>query len=186
MVARVQPDERPDDRDETIARLSEELALLRDELATVRKAEEKWGTRLARIRSARNHAEKSAMVISEALANRLRIDGAARGRASSLLSRRQSPASREEAQQLELIRGSILFDAAWYLRNYHDVVRSGEEPALHFLRHANRPVRAPGPNFDTARYLDTHPDVAAEDLNPLVHFLLSEEGQGADRYPPEK
>lgn len=170
--------------DGELTRLRAEVRLLQDELATVRKAEEKSETRLARIRAARNAAEKSAAVISQALADRLRIDGTVEGRKRSLLGRRHSAPTEEESQALELIRSSPLFDAAWYLRHYHDVVRSGEEPGLHFLRHPTRPVRAPGPDFDTARYLDAHPEVLAEGVNPLVHFLLSDEGQRADRYPP--
>ena len=137
------------------------------------------------MRAARNGAQKSADVLSAALAERLRIDGSAAGRKRSLLARRQGPPGDEEQRELELIRSSPLFDAAWYLRHYHDVVRSGEEPGLHFLRHPDPSDPAPGPDFDTARYLDDHPDVLEEGVNPLVHFLLSEGGRGADRYPPE-
>jgi hypothetical protein len=172
----------PDDSE--LTRLRAEVRLLRDELAALRAAQEKSETRFAKMRAARNHAEKSAALLSESLADRLRIDGTVKGRKRSLLGRRQDSPSEDERRQLELIRSSPLFDAAWYLRHYHDVVRSGEEPALHFLRHPTRPIRAPGPDFDTARYLDAHPEVLASGENPLVHFLLSEEGSRADRYPP--
>ena len=123
------------------------MALLRDELATARKAEEKSGTRFAKMRAARNNAEKSADLMSQALADRLRIDGTVKGRKHSLLARRQGAPTDEEERELELIRSSPLFDAAWYLRHYHDVVRSGDEPTLHFLRHPTRPIRAPGPGL---------------------------------------
>ncbi len=169
---------------EELTRLRAEVALLRDELVVARKAEEKVETRLAKMRATRNRAVKSADLISAALAERLRIDGTVKGRKHSLMARRQPAPTDEEERQLELIRGSALFDPAWYLRQYHDVVRSGDEPALHFLRHPTQPLRAPGPDFDTARYLDAHPEVLAEGLNPLVHFLLSDEGRRADRYPP--
>ena len=99
------------------------------------------------MRAARDRAQKSADVISAALADRLRIDGSPRGRKRSLLARRQGAPTAEEQRELELIRSSPLFDAAWYLRDYHDVVRSGEEPGLHFLRHPTRPIRAPGPRL---------------------------------------
>ena len=179
MVARVPGD------DSELLRLRAEVALLRDELTTVRTAQERFEARLAKMRAARNGAQKSADLLSSALAERLRIDGSASGRKRSLLARRQGPPGDEEQRELELIRSSPLFDAAWYLRHYHDVVRSGEEPGLHFLRNATRPIRAPGPDFDTARYLDVNPDVLDEGVNPLVHFLLAEDGRGADRYPPE-
>jgi hypothetical protein len=179
MVARVHGD------DTELVRLRAEVKLLRDELAAARIAQEKFETRLAKLRAGRNNAQKSADVLSAALAERLRIDGSVQGRKHSLLVRRQGTPTAEEQRELELIRSSKLFDAAWYLRHYHDVVRSGEDPALHFLRHPTRPIRAPGPDFDTARYLDDHPELLAEGVNPLVHFLLSEDGRRADRYPPE-
>ena len=168
-----------------LTRLRAEVALLRDELATARKAQEQFEIKLATMRAARDVAEKAANGLSRALADRLRIDGTVKGRKHSLLARRQAPPTAEEEQQLELIRSSPLFDAAWYLRNNQDVVSSGDEPGLHFLRHATRPTRAPGPDFDTARYVDAHPEVLEEHINPLVHFLLSEEGKRADRYPQQ-
>ena len=171
--------------DSELLRLQAEVALLRDELTTVRTAQERFEARLAKMRAARNEAQKAANLLSAVLAERLRIDGSADGRKRSLLARRQGVPSTEEQRELELIRSSPLFDPAWYLRHYHDVVRSGEEPGLHFLRHPTRPIRAPGPDFDTARYLEDHPSVLEEGVNPLVHYLLSEDGRGADRYPPE-
>ena len=171
--------------DSELIRLRAEVELLRDELTTVRTAQERFEARLAKMRAARNGAQKTADLLSAALADRLRIDGSVSGRKRSLLARRQGQPTPEEQRELELIRSSPLFDAAWYLRNYHDVVRSGEEPGLHFLRNPTRPIRAPGPDFDTARYLDDHPDVLESGVNPLVHFLLSDAGRGADRYPPE-
>ncbi len=171
-------------QDVEVIRLRAEVRLLRDELAAIRRNEEKRESRLAAMRAARNRAQKAAEVLSESLAERLRVDGTLPVRRRSLLSLRNQVPSAAEAPKLELIRASPLFDAAWYLRQYHDVVRSGEEPALHFLRHPTGPVRAPGPDFDTARYLDAHPDVRDGDENPLVHYLLTEEGRRGVPYPP--
>ncbi len=181
MVAGVSGD---DSNTSELTRLRAEVALLRDELAHLRKEQEKYELRIGRARAERDLVEKSAVVISRALDERLRVDGSSKGRKHSLLSRRQRPPTAEERRQVELIRSSPLFDGAWYLRHYHDVVASGEGPALHFLRHATRPIRAPGPDFDTARYLDANPEVLKQGINPLVHFLLSEEGRNAVRYPP--
>ena len=178
MVARVHGD------DTELVRLHAEVKLLHDELATARVGQEKFETRLAKMRAARNNAQKSADLLSAALAERLRIDGSAQGRKHSLLARRQDTPTAEEQRELELLRSSKLFDAAWYLRHYHDVVRSGEEPALHFLRHPTRPIRAPGPDFDTARYLDAHPELLADEANPLIHYLLTDAGRRGEPYPP--
>jgi hypothetical protein len=170
-----------------VARLAEELATTRAELAALRRQAEQWGEKEARLRTARDRAVKSADELSAALARRLRIDAAgdAGGRKGvALFKDRQQPVTREEAAQLELIRGSALFDDAWYLRTYHDVAHLGEDPALHFLRHPYNPFRRPSDDFNIGQYVIDHPEVLVEGVNPLVHFLLSPESEGADAYPP--
>jgi hypothetical protein len=56
------PADQPVDESE-LSRLRDEVRLLRDELATARQAEEKVETRIAKMRAARNLAEKSADLI---------------------------------------------------------------------------------------------------------------------------
>ncbi|WP_206664676.1 rhamnosyltransferase WsaF family glycosyltransferase [Dankookia rubra] len=68
-----------------------------------------------------------------------------------------------------MLSRSPLFDHAWYLQTYPDVV--GTDPIIHFLCHGTQERRNPGPRFDTATYLARRPDVAAARVNPLVHFL---------------
>jgi hypothetical protein len=163
-----------------------ELANVRAELAGDRVPVEKWEARLTKARVARRRAEQNAELLADVLATRLRVDAARRGPSRRLLSRvQQGVPTTEEAEQLEVLRSSPLFDAGWYLRAYHDVVRSGEEPGLHFLRHAVNPFRSPGPDFDTAQYVEDHPAVLEEGINQLVHFLLTPDGRTATRYPPE-
>lgn len=165
--------------------LRAELAAARAELAEARTAQEQAGEREAELAAARDQAERVARSLSEALADRVRIDGAGRGRGSALLRGRQKPPTRDEEAQLELLRGSALWDPAWYLRTYPDVVELGEDPALHFVRHPYYPVRHPSPRFDVRQYLIDHPDAVERRINPLVHFLLTPESQGADAYPPK-
>jgi hypothetical protein len=170
-----------------VARLTAELATARAELAALRREAEEWGEKESRLRTARDRAVKSADELSAALARRLRIDAAGDAgsrRGVALFKDRQQPVTREEAAQLELIRGSALFDDAWYLRTYHDVAHLGEDPALHFLRHPYNPFRRPSDEFNIGQYVIDHPEVLAEGVNPLVHFLLSPESEGADAYPP--
>src|SRR4051812_23650959 len=95
----------PDEREATIARLSEELTRVRAELADVRREGEQSGTRLARIRAARKRAERTAVVLSEALAVRLRLDIARKSADRRLLTRlQQELPTPDEAEQLELLR----------------------------------------------------------------------------------
>lgn len=165
--------------------LMAELAAARAELAQLRTAQEQVAEREAELVAARDAAERVARTLSEALADRVRIDAAGRGRGSGLLKGRQKPVTRDEEAQLELIRGSELWDPAWYLRTYPDVIELGEDPALHFVRHPYYPVRHPSPRFDVRQYLIDHPDAVEQRINPLVHFLLTPESQGADAYPPK-
>ena len=70
-----------------------------------------------------------------------------------------------------LLSASPLFDREWYLKTYPDVAAAKLDPINHFLRHAAKDRRDPGPDFDTATYLRRRPDVAAAGINPLVHFI---------------
>jgi hypothetical protein len=70
-----------------------------------------------------------------------------------------------------LLRGSALFDAAWYRRRYPDVDGAGMDPVAHYLLHGAAELRDPGPAFSTAAYLGAHPDVGGGDANALVHYL---------------
>ncbi len=166
------------------AALQEELAVVRAELAELLRLQEQVAEREAELVAAKDQAERAARYLSEALAARVRIDTAGRGRGSGLLKGRQKPVTRDEEAQLELLRGSPLWDPAWYLRTYPDVVDLGEDPALHFVRHPYYPVRAPSERFDVRQYLIDHPDAVEQRINPLVHFLLTPESQSADAYPP--
>ena len=173
------------DSDE-IARLTEELATARAELAALREEKETWSDKEIKIRVDRDRAIKAADELASALAARLRIENAGLGKGTEILRKRFRPVSRTEAVHLELIRGSDLFNAAWYLRAYPDVAHLGMDPALHFLRHPFDPFRSPSEHFNIAQYCVDHPDVYKDRANPLVHFLLSPESRGADAYPPRR
>lgn len=172
--------------EQTSESLREEIDLLRRELAATRADQERWGEREARLRTSRDRAVKAAETLSELLAERLRAETAAAAAASerSWWRRGSTSVTPEEAGQLELIRQSPLFDAAYYLRSHLDVVRRGEDPGVHFLRHWFHPFRAPSEAFDIGQYVMDHPEVLVERVNPLIHFLSSPESDGADAYPP--
>ena len=74
-----------------------------------------------------------------------------------------------------------MFDTAYYLRQYPDVVEAGLNPLVHYLECGAHEDRKPNPLFDTAYYLSQYPDVAESGLNPLVHYL--ECGAYEDRKP---
>ena len=165
--------------------LRDEVDLLRRELAAARAEQESWGEREARLRRSRDRAARAADTLSELLAERLRAETAVAGAATRSWWRRGSTTvTAEEAGQLEMIRQSPLFDAAYYLRTHLDVARRGEDPGVHFLRHWDHPLRKPSDAFDIGQYVLDHPEVVDDRVNPLVHFLASDEADGAESYPP--
>lgn len=73
--------------------------------------------------------------------------------------------------QVEAVCDAGIFDDAWYLEQYPDLV--GIDPLTHYLRHGAAEGRDPSALFDTNYYLENNPDVAQEGKNPLVHFCES-------------
>lgn len=172
------------ERDEELHRLREELELVRAELATLQRQKEKWGDRTAKLRRARQRAEKGNRVLGDELAKRLRYEAAGKTPLGRLLGQAIPPPTRVEVEELAMILASPLFDAAWYLTNNLDVARDGYDPGLHFLRFAHSKFRNPGPDFDVMEYFDDHPTVLKAELNPLVHFLTHHPRPLPDSYPP--
>jgi pimeloyl-ACP methyl ester carboxylesterase len=76
----------------------------------------------------------------------------------------------EEIQ--DIIRGSGLFDATFYLLRYPDVAAQGRDPLQHFVMHGAREGRDPSAWFSTRIYKELAQDLPS-DQNPLVHFILS-------------
>jgi hypothetical protein len=77
-----------------------------------------------------------------------------------------------QKKQLELIRGSALFDPEWYLKTYPDVAKSQADPASHYMLHGALDGRNPGPGFDTMAYYRANRDVARLGFNALVHYEM--------------
>ena len=75
-----------------------------------------------------------------------------------------------EKDDIEAIRASRLFDAAWYQKTYPDVKALGMDPAEHYLWLGGRLKRNPSPAFDGAEYLRLNSEVAARGDNPLLHY----------------
>ena len=88
------------------------------------------------------------------------------------------PDATENAETLELLRGSGLVDADWYIGTYPDVTAAGLEAANHYLLHGAAEGRNPNPFFETSWYLDQNPDVREERTNPLVHYIVDGAAEG--------
>lgn len=92
--------------------------------------------------------------------------------------------SGEDPQEIAAqLRGSALFDAAWYRQRHPDVARLGIDPALHYARIGLALGRDPGPGFSVPLYLAANPDVAAAGVPALLHYLRAGRAEGRARHP---
>jgi hypothetical protein len=80
-------------------------------------------------------------------------------------------------------RDNPLFDAAWYLEAYPDVLASGYRPYRHYVRHGVLEGRDPNPLFHTDWYLQQYADARGSRLNPLDHYTRIGAARGHDPSP---
>ena len=80
---------------------------------------------------------------------------------------------------IETIRASLLFDEAWYRKEYG----FGEylDAAKHYLMQGWKEGREPSPFFSNEEYLSLYPDVRESGMNPLLHFELHGFAEGRYR-----
>jgi GT2 family glycosyltransferase len=65
----------------------------------------------------------------------------------------------------------LLFDKAWYVQRYPDVLTFGDDPFKHFLDFGRKEKRDPNSLFNSEWYLAQNPDVKDLNLDPLTHFI---------------
>ncbi|WP_158587111.1 glycosyltransferase [Motilimonas pumila] len=70
-----------------------------------------------------------------------------------------------------LVFGSTFFDHVYYLENYVDVKRSGEDPLLHYISVGWKCGFNPSEEFSTEKYIKYYMDGDAKGLCPLTHYL---------------
>ncbi len=84
--------------------------------------------------------------------------------------------------ETEVIRGSGLFDAAWYLAQLDRNV-SVAAAAEDFCRRGWADGVPPNPYFHPRFYLQQNPDIAGAGLNPLLHYITHGDAEGRDPSP---
>ena len=68
--------------------------------------------------------------------------------------------------------------------SYPDVVASGLDPIVHYLRHGAAEGHDPSPRFDTRAYVAGNHDVSASGVNPLLHFIRHGSREGRSGTAP--
>ncbi|MBB2973937.1 glycosyltransferase family 4 protein [Mesorhizobium sp. RMAD-H1] len=86
---------------------------------------------------------------------------------------------------IQILRGSGLFDEDWYRARYQDVEILGMCAIEHYLWVGARLKRDPSPKFSTTRYLECNPDVEIAGSNPLVHYIRWGRFEGRQAFPVE-
>jgi hypothetical protein len=155
-------------------RLAESLRRCRLELAAVREEYETQAERLAPLEDAERRLRDLSTALDQHLTAAERVTPGVKGWIKRRVGGAPAPAP-DEVDAVERIRTSPLFDGAWYLQQYPDVVRSRMSPALHFLRHGAAERKDPGPNFDVRAYLRENPDLP-RGTNPLLHYQANVPG----------
>ena len=78
---------------------------------------------------------------------------------------------------------SGLFDAAWYLASYPDVVAEDANALSHFCIHGWKEGRKPNFYFQPEEYLQNNPAVRDSGRNPLLHYFVQGERAGSKPSP---
>jgi len=92
-------------------------------------------------------------------------------------------------QELLAIRSIIrveqsgIFDSAWYISQYPDVLRSGMNPLVHYVLFGAHESRNPSAWFDTAWYLSNNPDVKRSGIPALDHYIVHGAHEGRNPSP---
>jgi glycosyltransferase involved in cell wall biosynthesis len=82
--------------------------------------------------------------------------------------------------QIDEIRNSGIFDAAFYRASYEDIRSSNTDPLTHYVQFGYREGRAPNLLFDTGFYLQQRPELRLGQDNILLHYLRQGWFEGVD------
>lgn len=83
-----------------------------------------------------------------------------------------------------IIKRSGLFDSAYYLGTYPDVVAEGMDPIEHYIRYGAKQRRNPNAQFDSDWYERQNTDIVAMRKTPLVHYIKRGILEGRSPSPP--
>lgn len=73
---------------------------------------------------------------------------------------------------INVIRKSGMFDAAYYLKEYKEVIDTDMDPIKHYVLIGWKQGKNPNEFFNTQNYLDANKDVKASVINPFAHYII--------------
>lgn len=93
------------------------------------------------------------------------------------------PARLRQRAEVRTIRGSALFDTAFYLHANPDVEDSGGDAIAHYVFSGAFEGRDPSPYFNSSFYLEQNSDVRRRRRNPLAHYIRNGAKELRDPHP---
>ncbi|UHD18944.1 sulfotransferase [Thiocapsa bogorovii] len=85
--------------------------------------------------------------------------------------------------EVRRLRACGLFDEAWYVSSYPEILASGHHAAAHWSLIGWRHGLEPNPLFKTRWYLENNRDVDAAGIDPLLHYCAQGAFEGRDPHP---
>jgi hypothetical protein len=85
--------------------------------------------------------------------------------------------------EVRRLRACGLFDEAWYVSSYPEILASGHHAAAHWSLIGWRDGLEPNPLFKTRWYLENNRDVDAAGIDPLLHYYTQGAFEGRDPHP---
>jgi hypothetical protein len=85
--------------------------------------------------------------------------------------------------ELDQLRVCGLFDSAFYLETYRDVMNAGVDPVEHFYDSGCKEGKRPNFYFEPQWYLNSYRDVSESGRNPLFHYAMYGDKEGRNPGP---
>ncbi|WP_412063963.1 rhamnan synthesis F family protein [Rhizobium sp. SYY.PMSO] len=79
--------------------------------------------------------------------------------------------TRVSQEDIDIVKGSGVFDEKWYLEKYPDVLQLRMDPVEHYLWIGEHMGRKPNPHFCPKSYLSANEDVAASGHPAFLHYV---------------
>jgi lipopolysaccharide biosynthesis protein len=92
--------------------------------------------------------------------------------------------SRDET--IRVIKGSGLFDEAYYRETYPDIAASGIDPVEHWVGYGFQEGKDPSPSFSTRYYNRVMRAPPYSNIDPLLHYILEGRAQGLSTKRPAR
>lgn len=90
----------------------------------------------------------------------------------------QQTDAERRAREIQALRDSGIFDAAWYAARNADLAHAGGDPHEHYVDIGWKQGRAPNFYLDPDYYRQNNEDIRSAGFDPVLHYLLHGDAEG--------